>query len=96
MDDVPLQAVGLGDLRIMAVPGEIFSGYGMKLAAKWPKLMTFGYANGNIGYVPMKKTFRTPNDYACYCAPKFYDLFAFAPEVEAVLLRECAGLLNKI
>lgn len=96
MDDVPLQAVGLGDLRIMAVPGEIFSGYGMKLAAKWPKLMTFGYANGNIGYVPMKKTFRTPNDYACYCAPKFYDLFAFAPEVEAVLLRECAGLLDQI
>jgi hypothetical protein len=96
MKDVPLQAMGIGDLRIMAVPGEIFSGYAVRLAAHWPKLMTFGYANGNIGYVPMKKTFRTPNDYACYCAPKFYALFGFAPEVEAVLLRECDALLKRL
>jgi neutral ceramidase len=96
MDGVPLQAVGIGEMRIMALPGEIFSGYGVKLAAKWPGLMTFGYANGNIGYLPSKKAFSTPNDYACYCAPKFYALFAFAPEVEAVLLRECDGLLKKV
>jgi hypothetical protein len=96
MGGVPLQAVGIGSLKIMAVPGEIFSGYGVKLAARHPRLMTFGYANGNIGYVPMKKAFATPNDYACYCAPKFYDLFAFAPEVEPVLLRECDGLLRKL
>lgn len=96
MDEVPLQAVGIGGLKIMAVPGEIFSGYGVQLAAKWPGLMTFGYTNGNIGYVPMRKAFSTPNDYACYCAPKFYALFAFAPEVEAVLLRECDGLLKQI
>ncbi len=94
--DVPIQAVGLGGLKIMAVPGEIFSGYGVKLAARHPGLMTFGYANGNVGYVPMKKTFATPNDYACYCAPKFYDLFAFAPDVEGVLLRECDGLLKQL
>jgi neutral ceramidase len=96
MDDVPLQAVGIGEMKIMALPGEIFSGYGVKLAARWPGLMTFGYANGNIGYIPMKKAFATPNDYACHCAPKFYDLFAFAPEVEGVLLRECDGLLKKL
>jgi hypothetical protein len=96
MADVPLQSVGIGDLKIMAVPGEIFSGYGLKLAARWPNLMTFGYANGNIGYVPMKKTFRTPNDYACYCAPKFYAQFGFSPEVEAVLLRECGELLKRL
>jgi hypothetical protein len=96
MDNVPLQAVGLGGLKIMAVPGEIFSGYGVKLAARHPGLMTFGYANGNIGYVPMKKAFAVPNDYACYCAPKFYDLFAFAPDVETILLRECDGLLKQL
>lgn len=96
MEDVPLQAVGIGDMKIMALPGEVFSGYGVKLAARWPRLMTFGYANGNIGYIPMKKAFRTPNDYACYCAPKFYALFGFAPEVEAVLLRECNGLLRRL
>jgi len=96
MDDVPLQAVGIGDMKIMALPGEIFSGYGVKLAAKWPRLMTFGYANGNIGYIPTKKAFSTPNDYACFAAPKFYALFAFAPEVETALLRECDGLLKKL
>jgi neutral ceramidase len=96
MDDVPLQAVGIGEMKIMALPGEIFSGYGVKLAARWPGLLTFGYANGNIGYLPSKKAFKTPNDYACYCAPKFYALFAFAPEVEPVLLRDCDGLLKKL
>ncbi len=96
MEDVPLQAVGIGGMRIIALPGEIFSGYGVKLAAEWPSLLSFGYANGNIGYIPSRKAFSTPNDYACYCAPKFYALFAFAPEVEAVLLRECAGLLKRL
>ena len=96
MDDVPIQAVAIGGLKIMALPGEIFSGYGVKLAARWPKLMTFGYANGNIGYIPSRKAFSTPNDYACYCAPKFYALFAFSPEVESVLLRECDGLLKRL
>jgi hypothetical protein len=83
-------------MKIMGLPGEIFSAYGVKLAAKWRRLMTFGYANGNVGYIPMKKAFSTPNDYACYCAPKFYALFAFSPEVKAVLLRECDGLLKKL
>ncbi|OGD19490.1 MAG: hypothetical protein A2W03_01070 [Candidatus Aminicenantes bacterium RBG_16_63_16] len=96
MDDVPIQAVAIGGLKIMALPGEIFSGYGVKLAARWPKLMTFGYANGNVGYLPSRKAFSTPNDYACYCAPKFYALFAFAPEVESVLLSECDGLLKRL
>jgi hypothetical protein len=96
MENVPIQAIGIGDLKILALPGEIFSGYGVKLAAKWPRLMTFGYSNGNIGYLPSRKAFSTPNDYACYCAPKFYALFSFAPEVEQTLLRAGQDLLGKI
>jgi neutral ceramidase len=96
MEDVPIQAIGIGDLRILGLPGEIFSGYGVKLAAKWPRLMTFGYANGNIGYLPSRKAFSTPNDYACYCAPKFYALFAFAPETESVMLKAAEELLKRL
>jgi hypothetical protein len=96
MEDVPIHAIGIGELKIMGLPGEIFSGYGVKLAAKWPKLMTVGYADGNIGYLPTKKAFCTPNDYACYCAPKFYALFAFAPETESVMLKASEELLKKL
>ena len=58
--------------------------------------MTIGYADGNIGYLPTKKAFCTPNDYACYCAPKFYALFAFAPETESVMLKAAEELLKNL
>jgi hypothetical protein len=96
MDGVPVQALRIGGLKILGLPGEAFSGLGIKLREKWPSLMTIGYANGTIGYLPTRKAFRTPHDYACRCAPIFYAVFPFSPEIESVLLRTGNSLLSSL
>ncbi len=96
MKNVPVQALGIGGMKVLALPGEVFCGLGLKMRARWPSLVTAGYANGNIGYLPTREAFRTPNDYACYCAPKFYATFGFAPAVESVLLEAGNRLLSRL
>jgi hypothetical protein len=58
--------------------------------------MTAGYANGDVGYLPTEEAYLNPDDYACYCAPKFYGLFNFAPAVEKVLIEESSRVLSLI
>lgn len=49
-----LQAICLGHLLVFAVSGELFSEFGLRLKAAFPKhrVMIAGYANGYIGYIP--------------------------------------------
>jgi hypothetical protein len=96
MEDVPVQALAVGGLKILGIPGEVFSGLGLKLRRKWPSLVPVGYANGNVGYLPTKEAFHTENDYACYCAPKFYAVFPFSPKIESILLRAGHELLSSL
>ena len=86
--NVPVQALAVGGFRIAALPGEFFCEIGLKLGRTEGPLMPVGYANGNIGYIPMDKDFRDAADYACYCAPMFYQVFPFEPGVERMFLRE--------
>lgn len=94
--DVPVQAFALGGLKIAAMPGEFFSEIGLKLQATDAPLVPVGYANGNIGYIPADRDFRDRADYACYCAPMFYQLFPFAPGVERLFLRTARAALRSI
>lgn len=94
LENVPIQALAIGGLRIIGFPGEAFCGLGLKLRSSFPELMTVGYANGDVGYLPTREAYKTRNDYACYCAPKFYGSFNFSPEVETVLLRAGRRLLK--
>jgi hypothetical protein len=94
MDNIPLQALSLGGLKILGLPGEVFCEYGLKLRKRWPELMTAGYANGDIGYLPTRRAFRTCGDYACTFAPKFYALFPFSPAIESTLLGASGEILS--
>lgn len=94
IQNVPVQAMAIGGLRLLGLPGEVFCGYGLKLQKRWKALMTAGLANGDVGYLPTRRAFDTTSDYACYFAPKFYSLFAFSPAVEALLLRTSKELLG--
>jgi len=96
MENVPLQTMAVGGLKILGLPGEVFCGYGLRLRRSWPALMTAGYANGDVGYLPTRRAYGTPGDYACYFAPKFYALFPFSPAVETILLRESRNLLASL
>lgn len=94
--NVPVQALAVGGLKMIALPGEPFCETGLKLQKTDAPLLPIGYANGNIGYIPADKDFRDAADYACYCAPMFYQLFPFKPGVERTFLRESRKLLRSI
>ncbi|MFA5646580.1 MAG: neutral/alkaline non-lysosomal ceramidase N-terminal domain-containing protein [Candidatus Ratteibacteria bacterium] len=87
VENVPIQAIAIAGYKIIGLPGEVFSSYGPALRKKEPMLATFGFANGNIGYLPRKSDYQRKEDYACYQAPKFYNfLFPFTAEVEEILM----------
>jgi len=96
LENVPLQALAVGPLKFLGIPGEVFCGLGLKLKRKWHPLFPLGYANGSIGYIPTQRAFRDPADYACTCAPKFYSLFPFTPDIESIILREGNKLLASL
>jgi hypothetical protein len=56
--------------------------------------MPIGYANGNIGYIPTDGDFRDAADYACYCAPMFYQLFPFKQGIERIFLAASRRVLK--
>jgi len=96
IENVPVQAMAVGGLKILGLPGEVFCGYGLRLRRSWPALVTAGYANGDVGYLPTRRAFGTADDYACYFAPKFYALFPFSPAIESILLRESRDVLARL
>lgn len=95
--NVPLQAISMGDLKIMALPGEVDCEYGLFLQERWGPLFCIGYSGGVAGYMPVASAFENPKDYACYLAPKFYGgLFPFSRGIEDLLLGECDSMLAEI
>jgi len=93
---VPLQALAIGGIRILALPGEVFCRYGLALQKKWPRLIAAGCANGNAGYVPTEEAFADPADYASWLAPIVYSVFPFRPEIERLVLKESDALLSNV
>lgn len=96
LENIPIQVISIGQLKILGLPGEVFCRIGLNLQKRWHPLFTFGYANGNIGYIPTQSAYQDAADYACYCAPKFYSVFQFSQEIEKILVRESAELLADI
>jgi hypothetical protein len=94
--NVPVQALAIGGLKLAAMPGEFFSEIGLKLARSDAPVVPVGYANGNIGYIPADRDFRDRADYACYCAPMFYQLFPFRAGVERTFLAAGRRVLRSI
>lgn len=93
---IPIQAIALGPLKILGLPGEIFCRYGLRLRETWPLLVTLGYSGGNMGYFPTASAYQTEDDYACYGAPKIYGLFPFSPEIEDIVVNACLNTLASL
>ncbi len=96
VDNVPIQAAAVGPVRILALPGEVFCEYGLRLQSGGGPLFSFGCCGGNVGYLPTAAAYDTPGDYACYVAPRVYGLFPFERGIEDLLLTECAALLGRV
>jgi hypothetical protein len=94
--NVPVQAVALGPVRMAGLPGEVFSEYGPALRRGRDPLWPIGFANGVVGYIPTRRAYSDPTDYAAWCAPMFYQLFPFTPDVGARLASRVRTLLRRI
>ena len=84
--NVPVNLLEVGPVTLVGYPGEVFCELGLKIKEWGFTFFTTGYTNGNVGYLPTRKTYENRNDYAAYQAPKIYDTFPFSPEIEEILL----------
>lgn len=96
LDNVPVQALAVGGLKIIGLPAEVFAAYGLRLRENCPALFPVGYANGNTGYWPSREAFRDRGDYGCYSAPKFYTLFPFTEDLEETVLDASGRVLTDV
>ena len=57
---LPLQAIRLGEVALVGVPGEPFAELALETKAKSPfdQTLVIGYANGYQGYIPTRDAFR--------------------------------------
>ena len=94
--NVPVQALALGGLRLLGLPGEVFSEYSTRLRTTWPTLFTVGYAGGCVSYIPTAEAYDHAGDYACYSAPRFFCLFPFERSVESLVLAASERVLQRL
>lgn len=90
---IEIQRLTLGDAHMLALPGEIFVEYALRLKSRAPNLMVVGYANGNIGYVPTASAF-VVGGYEVDDACRLYGQYALTPECEDIILRAANCLLS--
>lgn len=98
---VPQQPVMLfrfGDVPLLALPGEVMTGYALLFKKLYPGLITWGVANGHAGYLPLKSDFEDDQDYACYIICKAYTLqrFPYKPSIEDVLTGAVAEMFEEV
>lgn len=96
IDNIPIQGISIGEVKIIGIPGEVFCEYGLRLRERYPMVLTFGYTNGLVGYIPVKDAYNNREDYAAYIAPRIFNVFPFSQDIEDVLLKETFRILDKI
>lgn len=91
-DLIELMAIRIGDLGIVGLPGEIFSGFGMEIKRRSPARHTIviELANDEIGYIPDKIAF-SQGGYESSAGSTMY-----APGTGERMTRTAIGLLNKL
>ncbi len=92
--EIPIQAIRIGDIVIVAVPGETFSLLGMQVKQRspLPNTLFLGYSNGCLCYIPTRDAF--PKEgwsiHARYAVP---DLIFQAYLVPVALRPHCGELV---
>lgn len=85
---VELQWIQIGDASLVGIPGEVFSGLGKEIKQYFSPhgALLFGYANGDIGYIPNRAAYAS-GGYEINEAFKYYGYPAvLSPEAGDLLL----------
>ncbi|HEX6971654.1 MAG TPA: neutral/alkaline non-lysosomal ceramidase N-terminal domain-containing protein [Limnochordia bacterium] len=90
-----LQALVIGDLALLAAPGEIFIELQAPIreASPFANTICVGYSNGSVGYLPTAEAF-AEGGYEVRSCIRHRGL-AIAPQSAEVFVREAISLLNK-
>ncbi len=92
------QALRIGPLGIVALPGEFFSAYGLQIkrAAPAPATLIAGWANDNLGYFPTAEAFPI-GGYEMDTAARYYGYPApWAPEAGAAVTVRAIELVRAL
>jgi hypothetical protein len=96
--EVLVQAVRLGDVVMLALPGEVFVEIGLDIRrrAGVEHLVTAAYANnGEIGYIPTVAAF-AEGGMEVDSSPYYYGLFQLAPDCGPILTEAALRLLSRL
>lgn len=92
-EETEVQAMAIGDLALIALPGEFFAESGLRLRDRspFPYTVVIGYANGCLGYVPPASAFEE-GGYETRLSP----WSRVAPDAEAAILEAAGGVLDEL
>lgn len=91
-----IQALRVGDLGILGLPGEVFVEYALNIdkASPLPLTAVAAYTNGNIGYVPTAAAY-AEGGYEVESAICYYGTTMQTPESEELILRQAERLAQQ-
>lgn len=96
--ELVVQALRVGDLVLLALPGEIFVKIGIQIRerAGVEKLIIVGYSNtADIGYIPTADAF-PQGGYEVETAPYYYGLLQLSPECERLMVEAGARAVRSV
>ncbi len=92
-----MQAICLGPLVLVGLPGEVFVEYAHNIekASPAPHTIVLGYTNGCIGYVPTEAAF-AEGGYEVASAIRYYGTTMLAPACERLVVDGAGRLLHAV
>lgn len=95
--DATFQGIRLGNIKIAALPGEVFAAIGLQIKQHLNgNVITMGYSNnGEVGYIPIAE--QVPlGGYEVENAPRRYGLFPWSPDIENYYISQAVELLQSL
>jgi len=95
--EIKLQVMRIGDIAIVAIPGEPFIeiALGIKARSGFKYTIVTGYSNGCIGYMPTPEAIEQ-GGYEVDSAYKFYDIAPLAPSAFNTIVDTAAQLCDEV
>jgi len=92
-----VQALRVGDMAFVGLPGEVFVEYALNIDAASPLDITAvaAYTNGNVGYIPTARAY-AEGGYETDSAIRFYGTTMPQPDSEQLILVAAAEALDEI
>ncbi|MEM2961169.1 MAG: neutral/alkaline non-lysosomal ceramidase N-terminal domain-containing protein [Candidatus Bathyarchaeia archaeon] len=95
--EIQLQVIRIGDVAIVAIPGEPFVEIALEIKArsKFKHTVVAGYSNGCIGYMPTPEAIEQ-GGYEVNSAYKFYDIAPLAPSAFNMIVDTAVQLCDEV